>query len=157
MLLLSMLPVMLVLFFIYRRDVIRHKMKEELEKKILHTIAVKSDEIVWMKPGKEIFVNGKMFDIKTEKEENGYTTFSGLYDYEETALNKTLNSGWNKKNTEENSPVMQFFQFLKSLYTYQYESENDILLTAYEFEESSPPNLASSFLTILTPPPKVLL
>lgn len=132
-------------------------MKEELEKQLLHTITVKSDAIVWMKPGKEILVYGKMFDIKTAKEENGNTIFSGLYDEEETALNNAFNSGWDKKNSEQNSPLTQFFQLLKGLYTQDVESNNDIFLPAHKFEEPCTPNLVTSFLSILTPPPEVLL
>ena len=61
-------------------------MKEELEKQSLHVVTLKNNDIIWLKAGKEIFLKGKMFDIKTAETRNGYTTFKGLYDEEETTL-----------------------------------------------------------------------
>lgn len=66
---------------------VRHEMKEKLEYASLSTVSVPVNEVQWAKKGKEIKINGRLFDIKTQHNENGYAVFTGLYDDEEKALN----------------------------------------------------------------------
>ncbi len=154
MLAISMLPVLLVLLFIYKRDSIRHHMKEELEKQSLQVVIVKKKDIVWVKPGKEIFLNGKMFDIKTSETKNGYTTFKGLYDEEETALKKLLDEGWGKKGTDKTNVISHFFQLLKGIFNEKDILDNICLREATYYNSYPNSKLKSSYIPILTPPPQ---
>lgn len=129
-------------------------MKERLESSILHSITLNIDEIQWAKPGKEICVNGKMFDIKSKEKKGGVITFKGLYDEEETILKKNLNENWEKNKTRQNQLIGQIFQSLNNLY---YSNNNwvspsyDIKFKKHFFYLSQ---LAYGYPDILTPPPK---
>ena len=155
MLTISMLPVLLVLFFIYRKEAIRHHMKEELEKQSLHVVTVKNNDIIWVKAGKEIFLNGKMFDIKTTETKNGYTTFKGLYDKEETTLKQLLDEGWGKKGTDKTNVISYFFQLLKGLFNEKDISETICFAEATYYNSNPDTRLISSYIPIPTPPPQV--
>ena len=94
-------PFVFILFVHIKQQTIRHKMKESLEHQLLQTITLSENEINWVKPGKEILVDGKMFDIKSHVIVNSRHKFTGLFDHEETALLSHL-----KKNTRKsNAPV----------------------------------------------------
>lgn len=71
---------------------VRHEMKEKLERAALITVTLPGNQVEWVEPGKEIKINGRLFDIKTQHTENGTTVFTGLYDEEEKAL-KDLAAG----------------------------------------------------------------
>lgn len=130
-------------------------MKERMEKQLLQTITLINSEIQWVKKGKEIRVQGKMFDIKSIEYKNGITIFHGLYDEEETLLNKHFNEGWKKNMAQQNQLLMQFFQSLQVFYypastAIFSTTENPNHLVSYSF-----PALPSQFKLILTPPPQI--
>lgn len=130
-------------------------MKERMEKQSLHSITLADNEIRWAKEGKEIWVQGKMFDIKSITHQNGMTTFQGLYDDDETNLKKNFNTGWKKKMAEENMLLGLFFQCQQGIY---FNSVTDILFLPGRLQYVvllNSPKLLSQFKPILTPPPQV--
>jgi len=153
--LLGFAPLLFVIFFSIQKQAIRHRMKERLEQQSLHSITLADQEIQWVKQGKEIWVHGKMFDIKSTVNRNGRTTFYGLFDEEETMLKKKFNEGWKKKMSEQNRLLGQLFQSLQHIY---FVPVADI---AFLFDKQhytfplSAPKLLSQFKTIPTPPPQV--
>lgn len=64
----------------------RSEMEKKLEQATLTTLSVPVTAIEWVVPGKEIIVNGRLFDIKSQHTENGRMVVTGLYDDEEKAL-----------------------------------------------------------------------
>ncbi len=129
-------------------------MKERMEKQLLHTITLADNEIHWVKEGKEIWVGGKMFDIKSFEQTNGKTTFHGLYDEEETSLNKKFNEGREKKLPEQTQLLVQLFQSLQGIC---FSQANDIFFIPAKqnlIVSTTPPGLTSQFETIPTPPPQ---
>jgi len=130
-------------------------MKERMEKQLLQTITLPNSEIQWVKKGKEIRVQGKMFDIKSIEYKKGATIFHGLYDEEETLLNKHFNEGWKKNMAQQNQLLVQFFQCLQTFYhqtstVFFSNTENPNYLLSF-----SSPALPSQFKLILTPPPQI--
>lgn len=89
-------------------------MKEKLEKLSLHTIVIAEKDVTWVKTKKEIWYEGRMFDIKKTSLKGGQYTFTGLFDEEETALNHYLDNEINKRNKSGNSLLAQLFQWLQS-------------------------------------------
>ncbi|MBL7708246.1 MAG: hypothetical protein JNJ86_04200 [Chitinophagaceae bacterium] len=154
--LLGTTPWLFVFIFLIRQEAIRNDMKEELEKGIPRQVLVIPDEdIHWVKKGKEIFVNSRMFDIKTMISRNGVTTFTGLYDDQETALKKQLSEGWNKNAPQRNQLLVQLIFSLQC--TFAANSPDG--LTGNISKETIPalitPALPDSYQVILTPPPQV--
>jgi hypothetical protein len=85
LLLLASTPLLLPAYHLARQQFLRHQMEERLEKTALHTISL-TGQLHWAKPGKELWVSGRLFDVKNmTPTANGYHV-TGLYDHEETAL-----------------------------------------------------------------------
>ncbi len=128
-------------------------MKEKMETKQLHTIVLADDEIQWAKVGEEIWIDGKMFDIKSIESNGGYTTFKGLFDDEETILKQTFKKDWEKSQKSQNHIFSQLFQSLRNIYfttiynAFIEETKVTHILT------SSASKLLSQYLEIHTPPP----
>lgn len=107
------IPLLAVLVFSFKQQRIRHEMKERMEERMLHRVVIADAEIRWAKKDKEIWVNGKMFDIKSMHRKNGTTVFYGLYDDEETALKKTLGKALNKDLNGNTALLANLFQCLQ--------------------------------------------
>lgn len=151
-LLAGFMPVLITLLFLYKQQLIRHEMKEKLEKSLLQTIVINEKNVVWM-DDHEIWVNEHMFDIHTKKLENGIYTFTGLYDEQETDLVKK-HKETTEKNNEEHKLLSSLFQLLQNTFLEDVPSSiiRDLIRTEY-----CPLILhykPSPFKAILTPPPQ---
>jgi hypothetical protein len=154
LLLLAAMPLVYTLIIGVPQQAIRHKMKEQLETQTLHTITVAENDVQWITDGEEIWVNGRMFDIRSSHLQNGVYVFSGLYDNEETAFVDHLQKD-QQNNPDNNKQLVQFFQLLQSIYS---NPQEEIIFTenspADKFILGSSP-LASQYISIFTPPPQV--
>ena len=129
-------------------------MKEKLERQLLHTVTVSKADVVWVKYKKEIRINDNMFDIESFTIKNDQYIFTGLYDEEETALNKYLEKNTEQKNEREYQLLSSLFQLLQSIYP---ENFDEILASATISKPYSPlilQHISSPFINILTPPPQ---
>ena len=63
---------------------LKHRVEKRLEKESLVTISCPVQKIKWIEDGREIMVEGQMFDVKTYRIENGIFIGSGVYDEDET-------------------------------------------------------------------------
>lgn len=125
-----------------------------MEDRLLQTITLADGEINWMKKGKEISIQGKMFDIKSMVHKNGITTFHGLFDDEETLLNKNLFSGWEKHQSAQNQLLALLINSLQNIY-FNSLSSNTLLPEKQNHSLSfTAPALPKQFRNILTPPPQ---
>lgn len=145
------MPLLFTIFFLIKQQIIRHEMKERLEKEMPHTIVIPKEEVIWFKYNKEIRVGDKLFDVKSYSESNGLVSFIGLYDTEETALNDLM-----EKNTDEKkgNDLTQLFQWLQSpCVNLAFDSGiANINIKAISFPILL--NISSPFINIPTPPPQ---
>ena len=65
-------------------------MEERLEQSSVQQIQIPSASIVWYEKGKEIIVDGKLFDVKSMKVVDGLAFISGLFDEEETDIKNKI-------------------------------------------------------------------
>ncbi len=130
-------------------------MKEQLEEKMLHSIVLSIKDVNWFKPGKEIVVEGKMFDVKSATyRDDGTIVFTGLFDEEETLLVKQLQQKQQDENTKGNKQLVQLLQLAQSLPGDDPAGEcNWHIITANPFAVYTP-SLLNAYTTILTPPPQ---
>jgi hypothetical protein len=154
LLLVAIAPLFYTIFLQINQYVIRHRMKERLEDQLLVTITIAENKINWIKPGKEISVNGSMFDIKSYNSENGHVTFTGLYDDDETALTEQLQKKQEKNSASDNELFVQLFQLLQDVYDTQKEENFSTLFTLSLKSRPDASSLCSRYVTILTPPPQ---
>lgn len=130
-------------------------MLEKLERSHLQRISIATDRIQWYEEGKEIIVDGKMFDIKSSKVVNDSTIFYGLYDHEETSLKQQVESIVNNKSArDEKSQAVGKFLFQQlyvdaqsSATTFGFWAKDPLIYSNYTDE------LLRSFIPVFTPPP----
>jgi hypothetical protein len=65
---------------------VRHQLKERLEREAQVHLAIPAGELVWIKKGRELLVDGKMFDITTIRYEGNTALVTGIFDPEETGI-----------------------------------------------------------------------
>ena len=154
--LLGIAPLLFIVFTEIKQQRIRHKMKERLESKMLHTVTLSENKVQWIKQGKEILINGRMFDIKRlEHSDNGKIIFTGLYDDDETLLVNRVKKNQQNDNSTGGRLLAQFFRLLQvtcdntSVETFTLSFSNNNYFPGSEHRPTSP------FITILTPPPQV--
>ena len=141
------------LAFRVQQLVVRQKMKEKLETQVLHVVTIAEKDLQWEEKGKEILVNGELFDVQSYVFINGYYSFIGLSDKEETALVNQL-----KKTTQtasSNDKILGWlFQWLQFVYDDSPTTckvpdpglnQKNLLIT---------PTLPEQYLGIILPPPK---
>lgn len=151
------MPLLFTFFFLFTQQLIRHEMKEKLEKKMLHTIRVPEYKVEWVKFKKEIRVDGKMFDIKFFSIDNGEYTFTGLYDKDETALNKYFEKNTDQNKTAANHILSSLFKMLQSIYANDMTEPIPTATVSISFAPLILQHTSSPFKDILTPPPQLLL
>lgn len=152
---LAAMPGILAVQFIVSQQLAAHKATEELEKGNYKTYTFSQQQVQWIKPGKELLVNGKLFDVKSYLENNGSITLTGIFDEEEDGLLDRYNNLVNKKN----GPAAQEFFFLKIFFTpgitttvdlHQHHISIVIATDYYLFNEQA---IQQSY-SIITPPPQ---
>lgn len=151
-LLLGLAPILFLLLVALQKREIRERMKEKLETEKLQTIVLPEEKVIWMDKH-EIWVNEHMFDIHSKKLENGFYTFTGLYDKDETELVKKERKATGN-STEQNKLLAQFFKHLP-VYNDTDISYLNLSITHNTFNLFASQNSISQFKEIITPPPQV--
>lgn len=147
-------PLVSIFVLPLRQKAIQHHMKEALEKKELHRIILSEKNVHWIKPGKEIWVENRMFDIKSCKYENGIYSFYGLFDEKETEIVKQMRMNFPDQNSSTNKILSQLFQL------FHFTQKNllpDFLVIEPTNTTQSPEKrfiLLTQFISIPAPPPK---
>jgi hypothetical protein len=154
--LLGFAPLLFIIVTSIKQQEIHQIMKQQLETRMLRTITLAKKDANWVNEGKEILVDGRMFDVKSFKVlPTGEITFTGLYDDDETALvNNIRKNQQNENNNSNGKLIIQLFQILEATI---HNTASEILIATINnnhfpgIEE----RLASQFITILSPPPQV--
>lgn len=155
--LLLLLPVLIPLLFIVINDLnkwqIKYRSHERFSSYVsLVQLRIPESEVKWMDK-KEIFVNGRMFDIKKSALKNGWYTFTGHYDDPETKLLRKQQRTQQQKAGHQT--LLQVFKSLQQLY---HEPQEPGILPAGPalpqplLRNSS---LQTAYLSVSTPPPQV--
>lgn len=63
-----------------------HQMKERLKRESLVCVSQRADQLVWLENGKEVLVNGHMFDVESWEQKGGMVYLTGLYDTQEELI-----------------------------------------------------------------------
>jgi hypothetical protein len=152
--LLGFAPLLFIILTGIKQQEIRQSMRRRLESNMLHTITIAKKDVRWLKDGKEILVDGRMFDIKSSKSaDNGKISFTGLYDDEETTLVKKISKNQQNENNTGGKLLAQLFQLLCSSFNHSPEEIFIPSLNSNHFPVLEQ-RLPSRFKTILSPPPQ---
>ncbi|HRG24048.1 MAG TPA: hypothetical protein PLL23_06640 [Chitinophagaceae bacterium] len=154
--LLLLLPVLIPLLFIVINDLnkwqIKYRSHERFSSSVsLVQLRIPESEVKWMDK-KEIFVNGRMFDIKKSALKNGWYTFTGHYDDPETKLLRKQQRARQQKAGQQ--ALVQVFKSLQQLYFEPQEPgfHPSVPDLPPSFLRNEP--LLTAYLTVSTPPPQ---
>jgi hypothetical protein len=154
--LLGAFPLLFILFSGFKQQQIRHRMKERLEQEILQTITIAASDVQWVNEGKEILINGRMFDVKTLQHNDDKTImFTGLFDEEETALVKAVKTSQENDNNNTGKLLVKLFQLTNSTNNNLFADIFLPPLLINNFIPAPEQHLPSEFLGILSPPPRI--
>jgi hypothetical protein len=145
-------PLLFVLFVSIKKEGIRHRMKQHLESRQLHTIILPENAVVWMDKH-EIWVNNHMFDIHSKKLENGTYTFTGLYDDDETELVRQQQNT-TEKDKQQNKLLAELLKCLPVFHT-QTKEIYSASFPHHCYNLLVPQSPVTQYREILTPPPQV--
>jgi len=137
-------PVCLSVKFILEQALIEEEADEKMHTAVLQKVSIAKADIVWIKPGKEILLDGKLFDIKFTVSGNDTVTFTGFFDTEETEVVEKFKK-YTETNGRENPLSKMAFKFL---FCPMYFSQLEIAYGSnwqqvknqyYSFDEMLPP------------------
>lgn len=94
-------PVFFFAGFILKQHIIRSSMKQQLKQQLLQTVTVAKNSLVWFDDGKEVSINGNMFDVVSVKTDGNNITLTGLYDTDEDKLHESLHRAMQQKNGQQ--------------------------------------------------------
>jgi hypothetical protein len=150
-----MLPVFYVAVFHVQKFFVQVEMRQELKHKLLVTLQIPADKIQWYKKGKEIIVEGSLFDVKSITYKNGLATVKGLYDKKEKEINKQIEKANNEsQNNTLNTTLVKLLGFY-FIYNKQLVTVN---ITAFRINTPQlgctvSNRLPVHYLSVPTPPP----
>ena len=155
MLLLVAAPMFFILGHLFKRELIYYEMMEKMENASLHSISIPIAEVNWIKKNKEVMIDGKLFDVKSWEIIDNQVKFYGLFDEEETKLEKDFSSAMHPNNDQQ-SPINQLA--LKFIFNFLFTNKEPLITPLFQqkckqvylvYNETA---VSLSF-TINTPPP----
>lgn len=84
------LPGLLYIYYEAARLHLHFTMEEAMERTHLQVLQIKSDELHWVRDGKEILVGDRMFDVHTFSQSGNSVIITGLFDDQETKIKEQL-------------------------------------------------------------------
>lgn len=155
--LLLAMPLLFSAIFLVRLKVLQSTSHIRFVKEITQTISVPQKNVIWVKKGKEIQINGKYFDVKSMKTEGDHVLLTGHYDHKEDKLVNGIRKIF-QQNKESDSPLNQTVVKFLFFPTYCNHAEiscgincHFISTQYYSFDELLPAPPCLSF----TQPPKI--
>lgn len=152
------LPGILCVYYEVAQFQVREEMEEKLEHEKLQELQIAVAEIQWYKEGKEILINGSLFDIKTMEVKEGIAFISGLYDKQESVIKDQLKSLQQKQEKEQNTGKIAYKWTSQTLYSISIDLSFEALLPEKaEGNVFKLPHFPESFLHIVLPPPDAMV
>jgi hypothetical protein len=135
---------------------VSHRMEFSLKRNDLQTLTFSASKVQWVEAGREILVEGKMFDIKSYSIKDGVFTAQGLFDEKETKVVNLLQGHFT--DFQQDFMVVKLLLlaqcFIALLYfSYSFFSNQWLLKAPGLFIN----NYINPYLLITSPPPKSLL
>lgn len=156
LLLLVAIPLFFTIGMMVSQKIIQVHSRERLERETLQTISIPSQQVYWVKQGKEILVDGKLFDVKSFSQQADKIIFTGVFDGKENRLVKHIKELTEQKKGAD-SPFTQLA--VKFLFSPVYcESDNFSIqnswkISAMQFSAYTE-QVLTGFYPADTPPPK---
>lgn len=108
------IPVIFSATILLKQKIIHYQREERMGKETLQTITLSSEKVFWIKPGKEILTDGKLFDVKSFVSAGSKVVFTGYFDDKEDILVEQivrLTGHKNQSGSPFNQSVINFLFF----------------------------------------------
>jgi len=155
LILLMAMPLFFSMAALLEQKWIQYQQEKKRESSSMQTLMIQQDDLHWVKPGKEISLQGKLFDVKSFRVMDGAIAVTGFFDDKETELVSKMNRLSDIQNGKQNavSSVTVKFLLLPVFSDDQEPADNQLIrlvpLNYPAFSESIPDKFAR---TILQPP-----
>lgn len=131
----------------------RHEAEERLEREAMVTVTIPARELHWHKKGREVVIDGQLFDVKTLRHSGGQIVLTGLFDEAETAIVNLLEQ--QAGHSRQSSALTYLFVLLLQFVSIQ----GVLTFLSYRAEQQrvfAPllPLYISPFPAIVAPPPR---
>jgi len=103
-------PQLFIVLLLGMQVYVRHRLEERFEQRAAVHLVLPERDLIWVKPGKEILLQGQMFDIKTIHYREGKAHITGIFDREETKIMHLLKGGTGPLKSD--LAVVQLFALL---------------------------------------------
>lgn len=97
------MPGLLYIYYEAARLHLHHTMEEAMERTHLQVLTIAADQLNWVREGKEILIEGRMFDVHTIRQAADKVIISGLFDDKEKWIKEKLFVLRNTENQESRS------------------------------------------------------
>ena len=112
LLLLVALPVFLSVGIFIKHQLVQQQRTQRFKTELLETFTIKAEKVDWVEVGKEIRVDGKLFDVKSFKVSGAHIIFTGFFDGKEDKLVQQIVKLEKQKNQSENPLGQSVIKFL---------------------------------------------
>jgi hypothetical protein len=155
LLLVLAMPLLFLSFLQLKQAYIRHEMEERLEMGLQQTLFISKPD--WKRHNdREIWVGGKLFDVKKMQVTADGFIVTGLFDETETAVLQQLQNTCAKQTTKDTPVFAQFFQLLQDLFSQETAPINSVAKRPAELFQNPIPYLPFHYKKIPAPPPQFL-
>jgi hypothetical protein len=104
LLLLSAMPLLLSVCIYISQNLLQHKRGERFDTELIQTITISAEKLNWIRAGKEVLVDGRLFDVKSLVINGPDVALTGFYDHKEDNLVKHIKELGEQKQ-DSNRPV----------------------------------------------------
>ena len=112
LLLLVALPVFLSVGIFIKQQLVQQQRTQRFKTELLETFTIKAEKVDWVEVGKEIRIEGKLFDVKSFKVSGANIIFTGFFDGKEDKLVQQIVKLEKQKNQSENPLGQSVIKFL---------------------------------------------
>jgi len=150
LILLMAMPLFFSLASLLQQKWIQYQQEKERESMSMQTLMIQAEDLHWIRPGKEISLHGKLFDVRSIRAIDGAIAVTGYFDDEETELVSLMNrlSGNHNGKPGIISSIAIKFLLLPVFSDYHEQADNrfvrSYLLCYPSFSESIPDNYQPS-------------
>jgi hypothetical protein len=123
---------------------LKWKAEERMQENPVVSIVMSCDNVYWEKRGKELRINGRLFDINAYTVSNGMLTATGFFDEEEAAIENFLHLlPQDKKHNILAQPflLLQCFMMILSLFVLYFYGRSSTPLYGFYAEDFTSPQL----------------
>ena len=112
LLLLVVFPLFLSVGIFIKQQLVQQQRTQRFKTEVLETFTIKAEKVDWVEVGKEIRVDGKLFDVESFKVSGANIIFTGFFDGKEDKLVQQIVKLEKQKNQSENPLGQSVIKFL---------------------------------------------